>query len=275
MLLQQQTPPTALKRLFSRMKPSFLLQLSKKNIWEKLESVSDDLGLKIAVFLGGNYRTDSETESFAYNCTVALFGDKADAMFIYLDFEGHSSSYDYICTINKADRYFSEAKRDKVLDAMYKYLPASGDPIYSENVSKALIQGLDRVSTQYRNAASQSSVTSKSSSQTTSEKEKKFLDMLKKIPLSVYVTIGIIILVLIVISKISRFVRGFSSRSSSYYDNDSYHGYSGSNYGRHSYNRRPHRSTYNRRPSRSRPSRSSSRSSGSSSSGRSGSGRHR
>ena len=245
----------------------------RDSIWEKLQSASGSSKIRIAVFLGGNYRSDSETEDFTYDCSAAIFGANSDCLFIYLDFEGKSPAYDYVRSFNKAERIFDANARDKILQAMYDYLPESGKPIYSDDVNKALISGINTVSNQYGLSTDRPSGSVSSRSDKYDEIDfsflMKLLPLISTVPLFVYFIIGGII-VLILIFAILHSVKNSSYNGSSYYDGDSYYD-RGRSYRSRSYRSSPrHRSS-----SSSRSHHSSSHSSRSSGSGSSGSGRHR
>ena len=75
---------------------------------ENIQATADEIGMNVAVFIGGNYRSDPATESFTRNGIIELFTLEydQDSVFLYLDFEGRSSSYDYICTCHDAKLYY-------------------------------------------------------------------------------------------------------------------------------------------------------------------------
>lgn len=260
-------------KAFFKDEAEILTSSQKNQILEKLRSAADNMDVGLALFLGGNYRTDDETKRFTDDCASALFGVKADSLFVYIDFEGYTPAYDYICAVNRAETIFSDTRRNKILQSMYEYLPESGDAIYSDSVYKALVNGINEITYQYRNNAP-GSVSERKTNKLAPDYD--YIGFFKSIPLSVYLTIGLVILVLIIISKLNRARRGISSGSSNYYDSDRYYDDS-SYYRRYSHRRPPRRSHYHSRPPRSsRPSRSSHSSSHSSSGhNSSGSGHHR
>lgn len=111
---------------------------------ENIQATADEIGMNVAVFIGGNYRSDPETEEFTRNGIIELFTLEYDqnSVFLYLDFEGQSSSYDYICTCHDAKLYYPSSGFDdrveEMIQDMYKYLPSSGSKIYKSKVKTAI-----------------------------------------------------------------------------------------------------------------------------------------
>ena len=101
-------------RAFFKDEADILPASMERDVWEKIQSTADYLNVNIAVFLGGNYRTDPETEQFTRDGTNTIFGSTSDTMFIYLDFEGYSPAYDYIWTSNNAQTIYPDTKRNKI-----------------------------------------------------------------------------------------------------------------------------------------------------------------
>ncbi len=254
-------------KAFFRDEAEILTGKQQEEIWEKLQAVTDDMDIKVAVFLGGNYRSDPETEDFAHDCAVSLFGNDSDSLFIYLDFEGHSPAYDYIRALNKAERIFNKAAIDDIFDVMYEYLPPSDEPVYSDDVKKALLMGMDEVNELYGKSTDQPNGAFSASSTQNGSGQKISIDINKIYSLitgmgtfSILVIAGIAVFVIYILLLVLLPKRSGSS-DSSYYDRDRYY-----------------RSSYSssRRRHSSRSHGSSSRSSSHSSrSGGSGSGRHR
>ena len=270
-------------RAFFKDEADILPASMERDVWEKIQSTADYLNVNIAVFLGGNYRTDPETEQFTRDGTNTIFGSTSDTMFIYLDFEGYSPAYDYIWTSNNAQTIYPDTKRNKILNTMYKYLPKSSEPIYSDDIKQALLKGLDSVKSQgyvntYENIHNNNYTTQNSSSRkkTSAEDMAAFKNFLESIPKPVVIGIIVVIVLLVIINSIRKAVRRRTSNyTSSYYNNT---------YSNNSYPPPPSSYHHHSRPFRSRPSRSShshrsssshSSSHRSSSSGGSGSGHHR
>ena len=265
-----------------------LTKAQEKSIWERIQAAADTMDIKIAFFIGGNYRTDPETEAFTYNCASAVFGVNSDSLFIYIDFEGYSPAYDYVRALNKAQNVFTETARNKILQAMYQSLPQSSEPVYSDNVNRALLQGIDEVSIQYRsgNAPAPSTVSNTARQQQPppqASEEQGFLG----ISTTMWIGIGIFIAVVVVISFISRLFRRIVPRrssgsyyngGSSYYGDNNYYRRSGTYYGSYHHSRPPRRPPpppHHSSPPRSSPPRSSPPSSRPSGPSSSGSGHHR
>lgn len=246
------------------------------SVWEMVQETANNSNLCLAVFLGGNYRTDNETEDFTYDGAAAIFGSKSDILFIYLDFEGRSPAYDYVRAFNRAESLYTNTKTQQTLNTMYRYLPKSGEPIYADDVKQALFSGLEyirqqgtvRTSTNNYNSYTSYSHNNNSSSKTEAVVE-GIKDFLQKIPKPVIFGAVIVIIILAFIVSIkSRFRR--NTHSNYYSGNDPYHH---NNYYGGSHSSYSRRSSYRRPPRRSSrpPRRTSSHSSRSSS----GSGQHR
>ena len=113
-------------------------------VFEDIQDAADKTGINVAVFLGGNYRSDSVTRTFAAQCSEKLFGATSEvkSIFLYLDFEGRSSSYDYIDTDNDAQLYYPSTGLDdrieEMVQNMYRFLPKSGETIYRSDVVNAI-----------------------------------------------------------------------------------------------------------------------------------------
>lgn len=113
-------------------------------IFSDIQDAADKTGINVAVFIGGNYRSDGLTRTFAETCVEMLFGTKAEtnSLFLYLDFEGHSSSYDYIDAYHDARLYYPNSgfndRIEEMIDDMYKFLPKSGSTVYTSDVTKAI-----------------------------------------------------------------------------------------------------------------------------------------
>jgi hypothetical protein len=220
-------------------------------IYAKISSLAESLDLKIAVYVGGNYRTDTETERYTYEAGKKLFGDSSDALFIYIDFEGYSPAYDYIRAFNMAQNVFTETKRNKILNAMYKYLPKSTEPIYSEKVRKGILNGLSEIE---RMGYSLETVTSYSASSyyvddadyvqnSKSDTFSEIKDFIKNIPSAAIIGFIAFIVVSMIFSSIKRKVNNFKNKTSNYHNyyndngyNNSYHNNYNNNYNDSYYN---------------------------------------
>ena len=123
--------------------------------YAEIVDAANKTGFNLAVFIGGKYRNDKETEDFTAEAAEFLFGKSADAntVFLYLDFEGKSSSYDFIDTFNDAYFYYpdgeadyigfisemeGENRIDLIFDDMYYYLPSSGGHIEQSKIVRAI-----------------------------------------------------------------------------------------------------------------------------------------
>ena len=115
-----------------------------KKIEQMIKNTADEHNLNIGVFIGGLYRSDDDTVKFTQNSIKTLFNMDWDqnSVFLYLDFEGRSVSYDYICTCHDAKLYYTDSGLDNrvedMIQNMYKYLPSSGSKIYKSKVKEAI-----------------------------------------------------------------------------------------------------------------------------------------
>ena len=114
-------------------------------LFDDIQKTADNIGMNIAVFIGGAYRDDNTTETFASKSSEYLFGKEGDvdSVFLYLDFEGRSTSYDYIDTFHDARLYFTDSDIEDIIDDMYDYLPSSGSTVYKSDVNTAIKVFLD------------------------------------------------------------------------------------------------------------------------------------
>ncbi len=235
---------------------------SEKSLWEKIQTVSAQLKINVAVFIGGNYRTDDETVTFTMNAISSVFGSYSDTLFIYLDFEGYSPAYDYIRASNNAEDIFNDTKRNKILNAMYQKLPKSTEPVYEEDVRQGIADGIDEIKSQGYVNTPQSSYNSRGTYQDTAddrgyyperdpEPENKGSSSTPMMPIIIGAFVVIIILLIIssIVKSITRKIGSFgrSSYRSSYYDHDD--GY----YGRRDHYHRSYRSRPPRPPKPPRP----------------------
>lgn len=110
------------------------------DIYDDIQETADNIDMNIAVFIGGLFRSDETTEKFSSNGSEFIFGKGEDvnSVFLYLDFEGQSMSYDYIDTFHDAKFYVTESDVDDIFEDMDDYLPKSGETVYESDVSKAL-----------------------------------------------------------------------------------------------------------------------------------------
>ena len=235
------------ERAYFRDEADVLPSSVERDVWEQIQTVADHANLHLAVFLGGHYRTDAETETFTCDSTAALFGSSSDALFIYLDFEGHSPAYDYIRAFNRAETVYTASVIQTTLNTMYRYLPKSGETVEADDVRQALVSGLEKIRQQPVVGTVNSVPADRYTDSTIARVASDIAVFLRQIPTHVIVIV-IVVLVLLLIAAVSRSSRRRRS-SRSFYEHPPYHhnNYYGS------------RSSYARRsPSRRRPSRSSS-----------------
>lgn len=100
---------------------------------EIVQETSEELGLYIAVYLS-NYRySESQTLIAADEFYEDLFGADTDGLIYYMDLSERPSPYDYVSTSGKAMLVYDN-QIDFMLDEIFEHLPASGEPIESEEI---------------------------------------------------------------------------------------------------------------------------------------------
>ncbi len=249
-------------KAFFKDEAELLSSAQERDLWEKLQSTADYLNVNLAVFIGGNYRTDEETVDFTIDCTAQLFGAYSDTLFVYIDFEGYSPAYDYVRAFNNADTIYPETKRNKILNIMYQDLPASTEPIYADSIKKAIANGIDEIKSQgYVNNAATVNNTYPDNGYNTYDPEPMpprqedhktndpIGEFFAKVPGAAIIGVIIILVVLLVISSIVRSIKrkvsgiGSSFRRNtyntynSYNDHDTYYGRGSSYYHGYSHSR--------------------------------------
>lgn len=119
-------------------------ETDERDLTELIQNTADKMKMNLGIFIGGNYRSDSQTKTFTENACRKIFGNKADtnSVFIYLDFEQQDTAFDFIRTQHDAQLYYPDSGKnnriDLILDDMYRYLPSSDEPIYSKDVYQAV-----------------------------------------------------------------------------------------------------------------------------------------
>lgn len=132
----------------------------KNSIISLLNRTSDEIGFNIAVYCGGTHLNDSRTEKLSQIGLKKLF-DVTDPLgysgtvFLYVDLDGKSSPYDYICSYHDAYLYYTDYaygdRLTKIRKKMQSYFPKSGEKI----VTSDIIRGLEEFCSQlisYKNA---------------------------------------------------------------------------------------------------------------------------
>ena len=117
-----------------------------KQTFEELDSMikstADDVGFNLVVFIAGTKRSDRETEIFADDSYDEIFGEDTDGIFYYMDLSGVSPACDWISTSGETVLVY-EQYTDSIFTTLDNYLPASGEPIYTENITAAIKQYLE------------------------------------------------------------------------------------------------------------------------------------
>lgn len=78
------------------------------NLDELISETAELIGFNIAVYIGGETRSNSETETFVKDTTIDTFGYQADSVFYYIDCEGNSEAYDYMYVLGDAQLYYTD-----------------------------------------------------------------------------------------------------------------------------------------------------------------------
>lgn len=127
----------------------FASDLVCEEIFGEIQKTADEIDMNVAIFIGGLYRDDPTTKNFASQSSEYVFGkeDGINSVFLYLDFEGQSPSYDYIDTFHDAQLYYTNStlfdRIQDMIDDMYEYLPESGETVYKDDVQDAIWVFLD------------------------------------------------------------------------------------------------------------------------------------
>lgn len=107
---------------------------------ELVQETADELDLYIAIYLSGSAMSETYTEYFADYAYEELFGADSDGVFYYMDLSEQYSAYDYISTSGKAMLLYDD-HIDAMLESIFLYLPASGEPIISDDIAA----GIDKI----------------------------------------------------------------------------------------------------------------------------------
>lgn len=113
-----------------------------RNLDDKIKLASEGLQMNILVYVGGVARGNYQTETFADDSYDEMYGPDTDGVFYYLDLSGKRPAYDYISTSGKAVLNYQESI-DEIFSRLDLYLPKSGQPIYAEDIYKAIDKFVD------------------------------------------------------------------------------------------------------------------------------------
>lgn len=109
----------------------------KQELNEAIQQYSKDLEMNIVVYIGGEYRSDSNTKSFCDDYYDTMFGNDTDGILYYIDLSGKRPAYDYISTAGKCILLY-EKNRESIFNYLDNYLPASGMPIEEYDIYQAV-----------------------------------------------------------------------------------------------------------------------------------------
>lgn len=107
---------------------------------ELVQQTADELDMYIAIYLSSTARSESETQRLSDEAYEELFGADSDGIFYYMDLSEQYSAYDYISTSGKAILLYDD-HIDAMLDSIFLYLPASGEPIIADDIA----DGIDKI----------------------------------------------------------------------------------------------------------------------------------
>lgn len=79
-----------------------------ENLDNLISETSSLLGFNVAVYIGGETRSNSETETFVKDTAIDMFGYQSDTVFYYIDCEGNSEAYDYMYVLGDAQLYYTD-----------------------------------------------------------------------------------------------------------------------------------------------------------------------
>lgn len=116
---------------------------------KKIKDEAEKLGINIIVFTAGHRRDERAVEIFADDSFDEIFGENTDGVFLYIDTSGNSPANDWISTSGKCV-FTYKSTIERLLDALYAYLPPSSEPVYAEDITlavEAYLNALDKYST--------------------------------------------------------------------------------------------------------------------------------
>lgn len=109
----------------------------REDLTEEIQQYSKDLEMNIVVYIGGTYRSDSETKPFCDDYYDSAYGNDTDGIMYYIDLSGKSPAYDYISTAGKCILLY-EKNREDIFNYLDNYLPASGQTIEEYDIYQAV-----------------------------------------------------------------------------------------------------------------------------------------
>lgn len=115
-----------------------------KEINKLIRKTADETEMNITVLLSSRHMSDNQTVDFSHNLYDSTYGKYTDGVLLYLDLAGYSSATDFISFSGKAHIIYQK-HGSALLNAMYVYLPSSGEKIYSEDVSQAIETFCDKL----------------------------------------------------------------------------------------------------------------------------------
>lgn len=116
----------------------------KQKITDLLKDTSKKIGFNLAVYTAGYNRTDIQVENFTENGAMDIFGldNPNGTVFLYIDLDGFSNAYDTMYCYHQPFLYYTSElfgnRIDKILEAMQKKFPKSGEDIYFEDIYAGL-----------------------------------------------------------------------------------------------------------------------------------------
>lgn len=107
---------------------------------EDIQETAEKLNMNIMIYLGDSSGWSEErTKDFADSAYDDIFGENTDGVFYYMDLSEDSDAYDYISTSGIANIYYG-SKTDDMLESIFSYLPATGEPVTDTQIQRGIRQ---------------------------------------------------------------------------------------------------------------------------------------
>jgi len=107
---------------------------------DNIRETAKNLNMNIMIYLGDSSGwSEEQTKRFADSTYDDIFGIDSDGVFYYMDLSEDSDAYDYISTSGIANKYYN-GKIEDMFEEIFKYLPATGEPIVDTQIQSAICQ---------------------------------------------------------------------------------------------------------------------------------------
>ena len=123
----------------------------RQKIIDLLKDTSRKIGFNLAVYTAGYNRSDSQVEDFTERGAMEIFGldTPNGTIFLYVDLDGYSNPCDSMYCYHQPFLYYTSElfgnRIDKILEAMQKHFPKSGEEIYPDNIYAGLQEYCDQL----------------------------------------------------------------------------------------------------------------------------------